>query len=42
VNGEIVEKALPTMEHASSQFALAQVIGPRFNRKPGGRWLGGW
>lgn len=42
IGGAIVDKAAPTMEHAATQFAIAQVLGPRFNRKPGGRWPGGW
>lgn len=42
VDGEIIEKAMPSMGHAATQFAVAQVLGPRFNRRPGGRWPGGW
>jgi Uma2 family endonuclease len=42
IGGELVEKAMPSMAHAAAQLAVAQVIGPRFNRRPGGRWPGGW
>jgi Uma2 family endonuclease len=42
IAGEIVEKASPTMEHGRSQGALAGYLGRRFDRKPGGRWPGGW
>lgn len=42
IGGEIVEKASPTMEHGSAQTALGGYLHRRFNRKPGGRWPGGW
>ena len=42
IGGEIVEKASPTMEHGSAQTALGGYVYRRFNRKPGGRWPGGW
>jgi len=42
IGGEIVEKAAPTMEHGSAQAALGSYLHRRFNRKPGGRWPGGW
>lgn len=42
VGGEIVEKASPTMEHGRSQQALGGYLHRRFDRKPGGRWPGGW
>lgn len=41
IGGEIVEKASPTMEHGRSQRALAGYLDP-FDRKPGGKWPGGW
>ena len=37
-----MEKAAPGSEHASAQGAMVQQVGYRFNRKPGGRWPGGW
>ena len=42
INGEIVEKAAPTFEHAHAQFKLAGFVGRRFGRHPGGKWPGGW
>jgi Uma2 family endonuclease len=42
IAGEIVEKASPTMEHGRTQRTLGTYVGRRFDRKPGGRWPGGW
>lgn len=42
IHGVIVEKASPSAEHSGSQFTMSKVIGRRFDRKPGGRWPGGW
>jgi Uma2 family endonuclease len=42
VRGVIVEKASPTMEHGRAQRTLGGYLGRRFDRKPGGRWPGGW
>jgi Uma2 family endonuclease len=42
IGGEIVEKASPTMEHGRAQGALTGYVRRRFDRKPGGRWPGGW
>jgi Uma2 family endonuclease len=42
VHGVIVEKASPTMEHGRSQGALLGFLRRRFDRRPGGRWPGGW
>lgn len=42
INGEIVEKASPTMEHGRSQQTVGMFLGRRFDRRPGGRWPGGW
>lgn len=42
IGGEIVEKASPTMRHGRAQNALGGYLGRRFDRKPGGRWPGGW
>ncbi|MCA9675889.1 MAG: Uma2 family endonuclease [Kofleriaceae bacterium] len=42
VGGEIVDKAAPTMEHGRSQTALGGYLSRRYDRRPGGRWPGGW
>jgi len=42
IHGSIVEKASPSGEHGGSQLAIGIVLGRRFQRRPGGRWPGGW
>ena len=42
IAGEIIEKASPTMEHGRAQKALGGHLHRRFDRRPGGRWPGGW
>jgi len=42
IRGAIVERASPTMEHGRSQLALGGALRRRFDRRPGGRWPGGW
>jgi len=42
IHGSIVEKASPSGEHASSQLTIGAVLLRRFQRRPGGRWPGGW
>jgi Uma2 family endonuclease len=42
INGEIVQKASPTMEHGRSQQTVGMFLSRRFDRRPGGRWPGGW
>jgi Uma2 family endonuclease len=42
IQGEIVEKASPTMAHGRSQLAMGMFLSRRFDRRPGGRWPGGW
>ena len=42
IGGEIVEKATPSAEHGSAQGRVAGYIGVPFDRRPGGRWPGGW
>jgi Uma2 family endonuclease len=42
IHGAIVEKASPTMEHGRSQLAIGGALRRRFDRRPGGRWPGGW
>ncbi|HWO21459.1 MAG TPA: Uma2 family endonuclease [Kofleriaceae bacterium] len=41
IGGEIVEKAMPSVEHSWSEGKLVAVTDP-FNRKPGSRGPGGW
>ena len=41
IDGEIVEKAAPAIEHGQSQASITQSLGP-FRRRPGGRAPGGW
>jgi Uma2 family endonuclease len=42
IHGAIVEKASPTSEHGVSQSSFGGILGRRFQRRPGGRWPGGW
>jgi Uma2 family endonuclease len=42
IHGSIVEKASPTMEHGRSQASVSSILCRRFDRRPGGRWPGGW
>jgi Uma2 family endonuclease len=42
VDGELVEKGAATGEHGRSQAALVSTLHRRFDRRPGGRWPGGW
>ena len=42
IGGTLIEKASPTMEHGRSQLTLGGVLRHRFDRRPGGRWPGGW
>lgn len=41
LDGEIVERAMPTGEHGGAQGDLRDALGP-FSRRAGGRWPGGW
>jgi Uma2 family endonuclease len=42
IDGEIVEKAVPSFEHGAAQLGLGtQIFGP-YNRRPGGGGPGGW
>jgi len=42
IDGDLVEKAVPSFEHGAAQSGLvAQVLGP-YNRRSGGRGPGGW
>src|SRR5690348_3047287 len=42
IGGTVVDKAAPSAEHSASQFSFGAVLGRRFQRRPGGRWPGGW
>lgn len=42
IHGVIVEKASPSGEHSDSQAAVSAALIRRFQRRPGGRWPGGW
>jgi Uma2 family endonuclease len=42
IHGEISEKAMSRREHASAQATLLVPVSRRFDRKPGGKWPGGW
>jgi Uma2 family endonuclease len=42
IHGAIVARASPSAEHGASQLAFGVVLGRRFQRRPGGRWPGGW
>lgn len=42
IHGEIVGRAAPSERHASAQVTIIGPIAHRFNRKPGGKWPGGW
>ena len=42
IRGSVVEKASPSGAHASAQSGIDRRVGHRFDRKPGGRWPGGW
>ena len=42
IDGEIVEKAMPSFDHGNAQAGLGGLLFDRFNRKPGGDPPGGW
>lgn len=42
IHGEIVPKALPSMDHSEAAHYSAFALTRRFDRKQGGRWPGGW
>lgn len=41
IGGEIVRKAVLSAEHGTAQRRLGSMVDP-FDRRPGGRWPGGW
>ena len=42
IGGELVRKAMPSIRHGRSQARLTMRIGGPYDRRPGGRWPGGW
>lgn len=42
IRGTVVEKAAPSGEHSRAQGSIDRRVGTKFDRKPGGRWPGGW
>jgi Uma2 family endonuclease len=42
IRGTLVQKALPTAEHGRAQLSVGSDLRRRFDRRPGGRWPGGW
>lgn len=42
IHGTLVQKAAPAGEHGRAQAHLVRGVGNRFDRRPGGRWPGGW
>jgi Uma2 family endonuclease len=42
IHGAIVEKVSATAEHSGSQLAIGGTLRHWFQRRPGGRWPGGW
>lgn len=42
IDGELVQKTHPSGEHGDAQSAVAARIKGPFQRRPGGKWPGGW
>ncbi|HSD89300.1 MAG TPA: Uma2 family endonuclease [Kofleriaceae bacterium] len=42
IHGEFVPKAMPRVPHSRSYNYFVRAISQRFDRKPGGKWPGGW
>ncbi len=42
VDGELVRKAMPSGPHGRTQSRVVTRIGGPYDRRPGGRWPGGW
>ena len=42
IDGEVVRKAMPSPRHGRSQARLTMRLGGPYDRKPGGKWPGGW
>lgn len=41
IDGVLVEKEAASGRHGGAQVKVVEIIGP-YNRRPGGRWPGGW
>jgi Uma2 family endonuclease len=42
IDGELIEKGAVTRGHGRAQTRTVLTLGGRFDRRPGGRWPGGW
>lgn len=42
IDGELVRKAMPSGPHGRTQSRVVSRIGGPYDRRPGGRWPGGW
>lgn len=42
IGGELIRKAMPTFRHGGAQAGLTGKLSGPYNRRPGGRWPGGW
>jgi Uma2 family endonuclease len=42
IDGELVEKGATSGEHGAAEGRLVTAVSSRFDRRPGGRWPGGW
>lgn len=42
IDGELVRKAAPSGPHGRAQSRVVSRIGGPYDRRPGGRWPGGW
>jgi Uma2 family endonuclease len=42
IGGELVRKTMPAGPHGRSQARLTMRLGRPYDRRPGGRWPGGW
>ncbi|MCC6559223.1 MAG: Uma2 family endonuclease [Polyangiaceae bacterium] len=42
IGGELVRKAMPSARHGGAQAGLTARLGGPYNRRPGGRYPGGW
>ena len=42
IDGEVIEKASPNGAHGRAQSRVTIRVGGPFDRRPGGRWPGGW
>lgn len=42
IGGELVRKAVPSAPHGRAQLRLGGRVSRAYDRRPGGRWPGGW